>query len=95
MLWFGLPVLIFLWHKGQSLPDWTLGVAVYLFVLWFFKGVFMFSLLTESGERREAWQKQYRWFGTLWGTLFGLLVMPAIVAGAILLVWGVFELAGL
>ncbi len=95
VLWLGLPVLAVLWSKNEAFPEWCVAVAIYLTVMWFFKGMFMFGLLIEQGDRRGRWHREYRWFGTLKGALVGLIVLPAALTAAAFAVWWLMELIGL
>jgi tetratricopeptide (TPR) repeat protein len=95
VLWLGLPLLVVSWRQSDALPEWCLWIGMYLTLLWFFKGVFMFSLLTQQGERREKWQKEYRYFSTLKGALVGLIGLPVALAAVGFGLWQIMGLIGL
>ncbi len=75
--------------SGQRWSDWADVIFLYAAIGGFLKAGFWMALVQVEPERRAAWGRAYRWFGTLRGTVFMLLVIPAVLVGVPLLFWGV------
>ncbi|MFB3881646.1 MAG: tetratricopeptide repeat protein [Armatimonadota bacterium] len=92
-LWIALPAVIIGLPRGH-LPDWA-GFAIgYALFAWILKFGFWMGLLLVERDRRPAWRRWYRWFGTLKGALFALVGVPGIVVALVMLIYGVALLLG-
>ncbi len=94
-LWLGIPCVVAAFGRDSDPPGWLAAIAVYTIFAWIFKGGFWWGSLWVEPDRRVVWRERYRWFGTLKGTLFGLVAVPAIVFGFGVLMVVLAELFGL
>ncbi len=79
--------------SGQRWTGWAEVIFLYAALGGFLKAGFWMALVLVQSDRRAAWGRTYRWFGTFRGTVFMLLVIPAVFVGVPLLFWGVNPLA--
>jgi hypothetical protein len=93
-LWVGPPVVVFAFGTQSEPPGWAVVAAIYIVFAWILKGGFWLGLLVVHPDRRVAWRNRYRWFGTLKGTLLGLIAVPGIVFGFVVLLVLLAELFG-
>ena len=81
VLWLGVPLIVVFVRRADPEPTWIGAAVAYMLFAWIFKFGFWMGLVLVERDRRPAWWRRYRWFGTLKGTLFALVAVPGIVFG--------------
>jgi hypothetical protein len=94
VMWLGLPVLVYLWRTAEDVPDWMMAILAWLLLGWVCKGFFLLQFLTASPDHKPLCSRQYRWLGTLRGTLFMLVGLPAIILAVVWLLFWLLDLVG-
>jgi hypothetical protein len=94
LMWLGLPVLVYFWRTTKDLPDWTVLILIYLLFGWACKGFIWLQFITADADYAAVCRRQHRWLGTVRGTLFMLVGVPAIAAAAWVIICRVLDLVG-
>jgi hypothetical protein len=96
LLWLTIPGLVAALHFSPKPSAWIGVLFAYMIVAWVLKvGVWAMLLFGEDTDRRLALERRYRWFGTLRGTLFALVAVPAGLVFCALLLEAAFQLGEL
>jgi hypothetical protein len=75
--------------SGERWSGWAEVIFLYAGIGGFLKAGFWMALVRVQPDRRAPWGRAYRWFGTFPGTVFMLLIIPAVLVGVPVLFWGV------